>query len=557
MKKKLTILTLATFVLCLFVFAGCTDKCKTHEFTAAECLWNGDGTAEVVVTCGVCGETLSEEADVTETVTKKATCTENGSLQRTATVSIGGNTFNTFTRNELIRATGHSYGEAEFEWFEKNETQYCTASKVCKTCGDVYKETVTVSVAVTSRPSCAREGKEVYTAVFSEEFGRQTKTESVAKLPHTYGGAVSYVWNNHGCTATQSCVVCGDARKETVRGEYEEVIAATCLEDGLGRYTATFINPVFAQQTEDVVLPRQHVFGEPVYVWNAEHTECTATVECDNNDYTITETGSVSQRVVKENNCTEDGLRLYTAEFDTIAPTEYEEVIESKGGHRYGAVDYSWSADHGTCIAKMICEECGDKIKETAVSVVRITADATCTTDGTKEYKATFVNTAFSAQIFEETIARGHKEGAIVYEWNSEYTVCTAKIYCSECGEVYEEHESESMRNEIILQPTCSRNGTRRYTARFDRADLISYKTVELTVPHTFETPVYRYFWENDVLKCEASKTCSECGETVTETKNGRFVAVDLEGTTKKARYIVEFEDEDFGTQTFEITLSE
>ena len=80
-------------------------------------------------------------------------------------------------------------------------------------------------------------------------------------------------------------------------------------------------------------------------------------------------------------------------------------------------------------------------------------------------------------------------------------------------------------------------------------------KTVELTVPNTFEAPVYRYFWEGNVLKCEASKTCSECGETVTETKNGRFVAVD--GETKKARYIVEFEDEDFGTQTFEIILSE
>lgn len=560
MKRKFTIFALAVGIaMCLLAFTGCSGECKVHEFTSAECIWNDDGTALVVATCGVCGGQITEQAAVSETVTKQPTCTQSGTLKRTATVSIGGNTFNTFESPEQqIKPVGHDYGATKYTWREQGGVQYCKASKSCAHCNDKIEEEV-ASRKVTTAPTCYREGENEYTATFTKGFKTAQKTESIAKTAHNYGNNITYTWKNHKCTATESCLVCGEKRTVSAASVvYEEVRAATCTEDGVGRNVATFTDSKFATQTETVTIPKHHDYGEPECRWDAGHTECTAKsvcVRCGDEVYKTANASDIKIAITKAATCTEDGERVYSAtfEFDGKRYTSNDrEVIPSKGGHDYGEIVYLWSADYRTCTAKKVCKECGDKISEVQSATSTVTKNPTCTEDGNMKYTVSFVNEEFVGQTKEVIIPRkGHSQGKVDYLWNDNHTSCTVKIYCSACDEVYYEETTENITNTVIKEPTCSEKGERRYVAVFSRSDLRDVEYVEETATHKYDEPTYRYFWEDGVLKCEASKTCV-FGETVSEIATGKFVS-----DNGKVKFVVEFEDEDFETQTYEITISE
>lgn len=84
----------------------------------------------------------------------------------------------------------------------------------------------------------------------SEESGNQPFHE------HTWG-APTYVWSvdYSQCTATRVCQNDNThLETETVNSIYEEIRAATVGIEGLGRYTATFVNTAFTTQTYDVEI---------------------------------------------------------------------------------------------------------------------------------------------------------------------------------------------------------------------------------------------------------------------------------------------------------------
>ena len=184
---------------------------------------------------------------------------------------------------------------------------------------------------------------------------------------HSYREPV-YTWseNNSTCMATKTCSECHDVVTETADVS-TKTTDATCTNEGLNTYTATFKNSDFETQTKtSKISAKGH---KSVSANNAVAPTC------------VTD-GKESDTV-----CSVCGVTLATGK--TIAQT----------GHKYGTPTYTWSKDGKTCIAKRVCANNGTHIEtENGTITNKVKTPATYTTKGTTTYTATFKNTAFKAQ---------------------------------------------------------------------------------------------------------------------------------------------------------------
>lgn len=184
---------------------------------------------------------------------------------------------------------------------------------------------------------------------------------------HSYREPV-YTWseNNSTCTATKTCSECHDIITETADVS-TKTTDATCTDEGLNTYTATFKNSDFKTQTKtSKISAKGH---KSVSANNAVAATCTTD-------------GKESDTV-----CSVCGVILATGK--TIAKT----------GHKYGTPTYTWSKDGKTCIAKRVCANNGTHIEtENGTIAHKVKTAATYTTKGTTTYTATFKNTAFVTQ---------------------------------------------------------------------------------------------------------------------------------------------------------------
>ena len=94
---------------------------------------------------------------------------------------------------------------------------------------------------------------------------------------HVSSGNVKYAWASDysTCKASDVCSICGLEYGETVEPVYTEEKAASCLQEGVGKYTAHFESPIFEDQEEEVIIE------------TAEHT----LVAVEGKDATPTEPG--------------------------------------------------------------------------------------------------------------------------------------------------------------------------------------------------------------------------------------------------------------------------
>ncbi len=229
---------------------------------------------------------LTENATITSEVTKAATCETAGEKTYTATFA---NTaveglFETQTATEAIPATGHDWGTPVYTWSENLDK--VVAVVICSNNpGHIIIETATVTSAVTD-PACETAGATVYTAVFeNEQFETQTKTVEIPATGHDWGEA-TYEWSADKTTCTATAVCKNDATHiltENGKITSEDTTPATCEEDGLRTYTATFENECFETQTTTAVIAALgHDWDTEniVFTWSDDHTTCTATFTC-------------------------------------------------------------------------------------------------------------------------------------------------------------------------------------------------------------------------------------------------------------------------------------
>ncbi|MBQ8873332.1 MAG: hypothetical protein IJ032_05210, partial [Clostridia bacterium] len=249
-------------------------------------------TEDHLLVCEVCGEQIQGAHQWNHgTVTKPATCTQDGTVvyacticayEKTETITAKGhiagprkaqvdatcetagtkahfqcvtcqcyldeNKKETTLDKLTIEALGHDYSAPAYAWEQVLGKWVCAATKVClRDASHIVSEVATVTAQSTDA-TCTTGGKVTYTATFTTEgFETQTKEVVVESLGHTPGKAVEENRVEATCTTAGSydsvvyCSVCGEEISRETKtidkiAHTEEVIpgkAATCTETGL------------------------------------------------------------------------------------------------------------------------------------------------------------------------------------------------------------------------------------------------------------------------------------------------------------------------------------
>lgn len=127
--------------------------------------------------------------------------------------------------------------------------------------------------------------------------------------------------------------------EETVDTNYQIISEATCTDDKIGRYTATFANEAFLEQTKDVVIEKAygHNYDTPTYEWSDDYQTCTAKRVCLNDSSHIeTETVNSVYTVTVEPTAKDGGQEKYTASFTNKA---FEEQVHEIDLEPTGSLD--------------------------------------------------------------------------------------------------------------------------------------------------------------------------------------------------------------------------
>ena len=384
---------------------------------------------------------------------------------------------------------------------------------------------------------------------------------------HSYNEPV-YTWSedNSTCTATKTCSECHDVVTEAADVS-TKITDATCTNEGLNTYTATFKNSDFETQTKtSKISAKGH---KSVSANNAVAATCTTD-------------GKESDTV-----CSVCGVTLAIGKTVT------------KTGHSYGTPTYNWSKNKSTCTATRTCSVCSDEQTETVNATSKVTKAATCTGTGVTTYTAKFTNTAFAAQTTTSSISAvghksvsannavaatcttdgkesdtvcsvcgvtlatgktitktGHSYGTPTYAWSADGKTCTAKRVCTK-NSSHVETEKATITNKVKTPATCMVKGTTTYTATFKNT---AFKTQTKDIQdiaalgHKYGTPTYT--WSKDGKTCVAKRVCANNGTHI-ETENGTItnkVKTPATCTVKGTRtYTATFKNTAFKTQAKDI----
>ncbi|MCR5544483.1 MAG: MBG domain-containing protein [Eubacterium sp.] len=176
-------------------------------------------------------------------------------------------------------------------------------------------------------PTCTTPGYH-YNIHYCTECGEIMTSRLVKdeKLGHKWG-TPQYKWDalKTQCTATKKCSRCGEEYTETTVDITSEVSKQpTCEEMGETTYTAVFADEDFGTQTypnAKNILPLRHDWGAPVYTWNSDNTQVTATRTCkrDGCGKQQSETVDAAREVTQEPSCNSGGIAVYTSSAFTNA----------------------------------------------------------------------------------------------------------------------------------------------------------------------------------------------------------------------------------------------
>ena len=201
---------------------------KTEEVAAlghnyGEPTWNwskgddGSYTAIATFTCDRCKDVQKVVATVGDPVETKATCEADGKTVYTAKVTFNGKDY-TNTKEEVIKAIGHKYGEPTWNWAKgENNTYTATATF---TCANDEKHVKTVDAKVTEKSegaTCTEAGKITYTAkaTFEGKDYTDSKEEKVGALGHNYQTTTTKATLSKDGSIVTKCTRCGDVTEKT------------------------------------------------------------------------------------------------------------------------------------------------------------------------------------------------------------------------------------------------------------------------------------------------------------------------------------------------------
>jgi hypothetical protein len=320
MKKLATLIMVGCMTLAIsFGFAACKDKACNHKY---------DNACDAV--CNLCEE---ERAITHKPNADDNDCTTAVTCQNCSTV--------------LTAAKTHDFETAQWQKDVDGHWHVCNNEDCNQT--DIKAEHISDGAATETKPEkCTACGYEI-----------------APMLEHTHAyGEATYEWNADytQCTATRVCSR-NSEHKETENGVIASEITkqANCAEQGETTYTATFTNTAFATQTEtavNVATNDNHDYGTPIYEWNADYTQCTATRVCiRNSEHKETENATVASETTGD--CGTGITHTYTATFtNTVFEQQVKTVTDTSAEHTYETAVVEWNADYSDCTVTRLCTVC-------------------------------------------------------------------------------------------------------------------------------------------------------------------------------------------------------
>ena len=358
-----------------------------HKYGEPEFIWEEDGeggyTAYARFTCSVCGGTEdSDPAEVTAKTTE-ATCTGEGVTEYTAEVKFAGKRY-TNVKDVTISATGHVYGQPEWEWNDA----YTEASAIFTCLSDDDTQNVPADIEKTEiAATCTEDGSITYTATVIFEGHTYTNSAEPEIIPaaHILKAVVGVepTCEGSGNTEYWVCERCGkffgDEEGETEIALDDALLAAlghawndgvitvqpTCTATGIKTYTCE----------NDATHTREEILEKLAHTM-ALVNAVTPTCELPGNIayYTCETCGA-----------------LFMDEAATQT-TVLSEVELAPKGHQYGAPEFVWAqTSEGGWMATAVftCTECNGSLPAINAEVTfEDTLQPTELTDGSRLFTA-------------------------------------------------------------------------------------------------------------------------------------------------------------------------
>ncbi len=421
----------------MLVLAASAAECGgSHTWDAGKIVWNADYTAaEGVWTCSACGDTHTEQADITSSRLTESTCQSAG-RENLLAEAVFDSKHCISTKKIELPPLQHVYAKPTFHW---NTVDFsCEAKWIC-TIGD---ETEVGDCDVT-KSSYASDGHTpggtIYVAYIKVGGETYIDTRTVQGNPvgHDYSDPVFYWSEDYTAARIESvCSICEEGDPErTISAECTiNLIAkdADCFSEGHGTYIARadLLGQVW-EDTKTVIYSRlQHDYPHPTFLW--ENGDCTVECECENCDtqYPADCTISVQKTYM---DCVSPGKLIRTARI----------VVEG--------VSYSDSVE--------------EEIPARGHAQIRLSGkESTCTEVGmTDGIGCSDCDVVLLAQA--EIPASGHTDAAIVgTEATCTEDGMTDEIFCTVCKEILEKSvviPAKGHTKKIIpgYQPTCTESG--------------------------------------------------------------------------------------------------
>ncbi len=221
------------------------------------------------------------------------------------------------TKTEVIKATGHSYGDPEWEWakdFSSAVLKYtCTIDPT-----HVLEIKADITSEVTKEPTCTESGSKTCTATakYGETTVTDTKTVTLPATGHS-NGKVEWVWAEDYSTA-KAKFICGNDSSHVQEVDAtisSKTTQATCTEDGSTTYTASATyDELTVTDIKTVTLPATgHSNGSVEWVWAEDYSTAKAKFICGNDSSHVQEVGAKVTSTTTDATYTEAGSTTYTA----------------------------------------------------------------------------------------------------------------------------------------------------------------------------------------------------------------------------------------------------
>ena len=236
-----------------------------HTYSAPAWNWSDDHVSATATFTANSDPDIVERVETHEVtaVTTAPTCTEDGYIEYTATVTFLGGTYkNTVT--VPVAKLGHSYALTGWEWTGHDAA---TATFTCERDASHVTTADAIITSARTEPGCEKEGKTVYTATvtFEGKTYADKSTEAIAAAGHDWGVPV-YEWSDDFSTVRATVTCKRDASHkvtETATSNFILTHYSTYKKEGTGRFVASFNNKLFREQIKVITIPAVSCDGGP------------------------------------------------------------------------------------------------------------------------------------------------------------------------------------------------------------------------------------------------------------------------------------------------------